>query len=69
MKIILLLAVFIVSSINAQSAEVTPNGLVDAQDPTIKYYVINEEGTAQELRNKVLRYLNTVYESPRDVLL
>lgn len=68
LKNIFLLILITFNSINAQTVKVTPEGLVDAQDPTINYYVINSEGTALELRNKVLNYLNTIYESPKDVL-
>lgn len=70
MKKLLLLIAFITTAISANAQfELTPNGLICADDPTKSYIVIDFEGkTAQELFERANVYFLSLYVSPKDVI-
>lgn len=68
-SILLLFAFSMVISTRSQYLELTPKGFINVQDPALGYVVLDIPGKGQgELYKSILTYLNTVYNSPDNVL-
>ena len=67
-KLILSLFALLPLLATAQSFTLTPNGFVNADDPTKTFIVVEMEGTQAELFNRAKTAITSMWNSPKDVL-